>query len=40
MQANRMRSGRALRAGQQLRIPAVPGRSRIVASVARESRFD
>jgi membrane-bound lytic murein transglycosylase D len=40
LQANRMRSGRNLKAGQRLRIPAKPGQSRIVASVPRESRFD
>lgn len=31
LQANRMRSGRALKAGQTLRVPAKPGRGRVVA---------
>jgi membrane-bound lytic murein transglycosylase D len=40
LQANRLRKG-GVRAGQQLIIPARPGRSRIVASVPREDdRFD
>jgi len=40
MRANRLRSGRSLKAGQHLRIPAKPGRSHIVASAPRNSRFD
>ena len=34
LKANGMRAGRALKTGQELRIPAKPGRSRVVASLA------
>jgi membrane-bound lytic murein transglycosylase D len=34
LQANRLRSGRALKAGQELRIPETPGRSPVVASTS------
>jgi len=42
MDANRMRGNRSLKAGQQLRIPAKPARSRVVASLSprRRSQFD
>src|SRR5262249_15458695 len=40
LRANRRGGGRALRAGQQPRIPAKPGSSRVVASAPRSSRFD
>jgi membrane-bound lytic murein transglycosylase D len=42
MNANRLRAGRTIKAGQQLQIPATPGRSRIVASLSQPSntRFD
>jgi len=40
LRANRLRSGRGLKAGQQLRIPAKPGSSRVVASAPRSSQFD
>jgi membrane-bound lytic murein transglycosylase D len=40
LQANRMRSGKSLKAGQSLRIPAKPGRSGVVASVSKPNSFN
>lgn len=41
LEANHLRKGSGVRAGQQLLIPARPGRSRVVASVPREDdRYD
>jgi membrane-bound lytic murein transglycosylase D len=40
LKANRMRSGKSLKAGQSLRIPAKPGRSRVVASVSDSNSYN
>jgi len=40
LQANRMRSGRALKAGQTLRVPAKAGRDRVVAALSNDNSYN